>query len=139
MRKPKKRHSKLWSYFEYASAAWSPFTKCSINQIEAVQKTAARFIINDYTYRPQYRAVHFKHDSRYKRNNSRYTQIHIFVSKVYFKVTSQIRSRTVQTFRRDSRTIMNRFLQTFPGYFVNLTNTQNQIYLLTKTLKTLRI
>ena len=40
-------------HLEYASAAWSPFTKCSINKIEAVQRRAARFVLNDYTYGPE--------------------------------------------------------------------------------------
>ncbi|XP_072018459.1 uncharacterized protein [Amphiura filiformis] len=36
---------------EYSSAAWDPHTKDSINQIEMIQKRAARFVFNDYTSR----------------------------------------------------------------------------------------
>ena len=34
---------------EYACCAWNPFTKQNINQIEMVQRRAARFLFNDYS------------------------------------------------------------------------------------------
>ena len=33
---------------EYASPAWDPFTQKDINQLEAVQRRAARFVMSDY-------------------------------------------------------------------------------------------
>ena len=34
---------------EYASAVWSPYTKENINEIEKVQRRAARWVTNDYS------------------------------------------------------------------------------------------
>lgn len=36
---------------EYSSAVWDPYTKQNIDKLEAVQKRAARFILNDYKSR----------------------------------------------------------------------------------------
>ena len=38
---------------EYSSAAWDPYTKNVTNQIEKVQKRAARFVSNDFTSRSE--------------------------------------------------------------------------------------
>ena len=38
---------------EYSSAAWDPYTKNLTNQIEKVQKRAARFVSNDFTSRSE--------------------------------------------------------------------------------------
>ena len=35
-------------HLEFASAAWDPYTKTNIMQIEAVQRRAARFVYNCY-------------------------------------------------------------------------------------------
>ena len=35
---------------EYASTAWSPHTKCNIDKIEAVQRRAARSVLNDWSH-----------------------------------------------------------------------------------------
>ena len=37
---------------EYASTCWNPYTKCNIDKLEAVQRRAARFVLNFYDYRP---------------------------------------------------------------------------------------
>ena len=34
---------------EYASPVWDPHTQCNINDIESVQRRAARFVSNDYS------------------------------------------------------------------------------------------
>ena len=34
---------------EYASSVWSPATDCHIDQLEMVQRRAARFVLNDYS------------------------------------------------------------------------------------------
>ena len=39
-------------HLEYASSAWSPYTKRAIDDIEAVQRRAARFVLGDYNYGP---------------------------------------------------------------------------------------
>ena len=33
---------------DYCSTVWSPYTLCNINKIEAIQRRAARFVLNDY-------------------------------------------------------------------------------------------
>ena len=35
---------------EYSSAVWVPHTKCSIYKLEAVQRRAARYVMDDYRY-----------------------------------------------------------------------------------------
>ena len=35
---------------EYSSAVWAPHTKCSIDKLEAVQRRAARYVMDDYRY-----------------------------------------------------------------------------------------
>ena len=37
---------------DYASPAWAPHTLTNINKIEAVQRRAARFVLNNYKYGP---------------------------------------------------------------------------------------
>ena len=37
---------------EYASTAWNPYTACSVNKVEMVQRRAARFVLGNYTYGP---------------------------------------------------------------------------------------
>ena len=39
-------------HLEYAAAAWDPYLKKDINQLESVQRRAARFVKNDYTREP---------------------------------------------------------------------------------------
>jgi len=39
-------------HLEYASPAWNPHTSRNINKLEAVQRRAARFVMNDYNYGP---------------------------------------------------------------------------------------
>ena len=45
-------NSLIRPHLEYASAAWSPYTNRNIDKIEAVQRRAARFILNNHTYGP---------------------------------------------------------------------------------------
>ena len=33
---------------DYCSTVWSPYTLCNIKEIEAIQRRAARFVLNDY-------------------------------------------------------------------------------------------
>lgn len=35
---------------EYASTVWAPYTKSSIEKLEAIQRRAARFVVSDYNY-----------------------------------------------------------------------------------------
>ena len=35
---------------EYSSTVWAPHTKCSIDKLEAVQRWAARYVMDDYKY-----------------------------------------------------------------------------------------
>ena len=35
---------------EYASTAWSPRTRCNIDKIEALQRRAARSVLNDWSH-----------------------------------------------------------------------------------------
>ena len=35
---------------EYASTVWAPYTKSSIEKLEAIQRRAARFVVSDYDY-----------------------------------------------------------------------------------------
>jgi len=35
---------------EYTSTAWSPHTRCNIDKIEAVQRRAARSVLNDWSH-----------------------------------------------------------------------------------------
>ena len=35
---------------EYASTVWAPYTKSSIEKLEAIQRHAARFVVSDYDY-----------------------------------------------------------------------------------------
>ena len=37
-------------HLEYASSAWAPYTQTNINKIESVQKRAARFVLQNYSY-----------------------------------------------------------------------------------------
>ena len=37
---------------EYVSRCWNPYTKSNIDKLEAVQRRAARFVLNFYDYRP---------------------------------------------------------------------------------------
>jgi hypothetical protein len=53
------RHIKVAAYqtlvrphLEYASAAWDPYHKVDIHQIEMVQHRAARFVVNNYSKEP---------------------------------------------------------------------------------------
>ena len=39
-------------HLEYASTCWNPYTKRNIDKIEAVQRMAARFVLNFYDYHP---------------------------------------------------------------------------------------
>ena len=39
-------------HLEYASTAWNPYTAHNIDQIESVQRRAARFILRNYNYGP---------------------------------------------------------------------------------------
>ena len=39
------------STLEYGAVIWDPFTQNKIDQIERLQRKAARFITNDYHYR----------------------------------------------------------------------------------------
>ena len=34
---------------DYCSTVWSPYTLCNINKAEAIQRRAARFVLNDYS------------------------------------------------------------------------------------------
>ena len=35
---------------EYSLSVWVPHTKCSIDKLEAVQRWAARYVMDDYKY-----------------------------------------------------------------------------------------
>ena len=35
---------------EYASTVWAPYTKSSIEKLEAIQRHTARFVVSDYDY-----------------------------------------------------------------------------------------
>ena len=35
---------------DYCSTVWSPYTLCNINKAEAIQRRAARFVLNDYSW-----------------------------------------------------------------------------------------
>ena len=35
---------------EYASTVWAPYTKSSIDKLEAIQKRTARFVVSDYDH-----------------------------------------------------------------------------------------
>ena len=35
---------------EYASTVWAPYTKSSIEKLEATQRRTARFVVSDYDY-----------------------------------------------------------------------------------------
>ena len=37
-------------HLEYASTCWNPYTKRNIDKLEAVQRRAARFVLNLYDY-----------------------------------------------------------------------------------------
>ena len=39
-------------HLEYASTCWNPYTKRNIDKLEAVQRRAARFVLNFYDYHP---------------------------------------------------------------------------------------
>ena len=39
-------------HLEYATPAWDPHTKSNIDKLEKVQRRAARFVLNNYTYPP---------------------------------------------------------------------------------------
>jgi hypothetical protein len=39
-------------HLEYATPAWDPHTKANIDKLEKVQRRAARFVLNNYTYPP---------------------------------------------------------------------------------------
>ena len=39
-------------HLEYASTCWNPCTKRNIDELEAVQLRAAKFVLNFYDYRP---------------------------------------------------------------------------------------
>ena len=40
--------SLVWPVIEYAAKAWDPYTARNIQQLEAVQRRAARFVTGDY-------------------------------------------------------------------------------------------
>ena len=42
----------LRPHLEYASTCWNPYTKRNIDKLEAVQRRAARFVLNFYNYHP---------------------------------------------------------------------------------------
>ena len=45
-------HTIVRPHLEYASTCWNPHSKSNIDKIEAVQRRAARFVLNDYDYSP---------------------------------------------------------------------------------------
>ena len=38
------------SIIEYSAPVWSPYTKCDILRLEKIQRSAARYVLNDYSY-----------------------------------------------------------------------------------------
>jgi hypothetical protein len=42
--------SLVWPLVEYASTVWNPYTKPEINKIEAVQRRAARYVVNNQIF-----------------------------------------------------------------------------------------
>ena len=64
---------------EYASSAWSPHSDTLINQLEMVQRRAARFVKNDYSRTSS--VTNMLHDLRWdtlqdRRNNTRTTMLY---------------------------------------------------------------
>ena len=81
------------SKLEYASAVWDPHTKSDIDKIDKIQKRAARWVFNDYSWETSNSELQAKLAWPSLTQRRKQSRLSIFYKIIHFEIAIQISTR----------------------------------------------